>query len=205
MGLLDSEVKRIKVELGYHALAYGAEPYIGVTALFEKVIQPYLLAVADTTSTTTVVASGSPALVTLTLADPTGFAAFERVIIDVDASEEVATVRSLTGSALGVLLSKAHDGIYPVSVEGGVSMARRALRRCEAISAKMESSRGTGALKRVDEIEFHQAGKNLTQFRAYGEELEFRRDELAAILGVQRLNRGSATGGNGRGGSAVLY
>lgn len=203
MALLESEVRRIKVELGYNALAYAAEPYIGVAALFEQVIQPYLLAGAVTSSATTVTASSSPALTTLTLASATGFHLFDQVVIDVDDVQETATVRSLAGSTIGVMLTGAHAGTYPVTVEGGESFAREMLANIRRTRSRMEASRGTGALKKVDEIEFYQSGGgNRSQFQTLADELDYWRTELARVLGVQRLNRGPQGGGGSR---ATLY
>ncbi len=56
MALLDSEIARIKAELGYNLLTTGAVPYIGVTQVFEQVIQQNVLAGAKTTSATVVTA-----------------------------------------------------------------------------------------------------------------------------------------------------
>jgi hypothetical protein len=41
MSLLDSEVERIKAELGYNVLTIGALPYVGFSQLFANVLQPY--------------------------------------------------------------------------------------------------------------------------------------------------------------------
>ena len=42
MALTDVELAAVKRELGFNVLAVGAEPYIGVAALFESVIAPNL-------------------------------------------------------------------------------------------------------------------------------------------------------------------
>ena len=60
MALLTSEITRIKYELGFNVLSLGAEPYIGITQLFENVIQPYTLSGASTTSATAIVAADDP-------------------------------------------------------------------------------------------------------------------------------------------------
>ena len=52
MALLTSEITRIKAELGYPLLSNSAEPFVGIVAIFEQVIQPYTLAGAATTSAT---------------------------------------------------------------------------------------------------------------------------------------------------------
>ena len=196
MALLDSEVQRLKAELGYNALSFGAEPYIGTTALFEQIIKPYLLAGAVTTSATTVAASTSPSLVTLTLASATGFDALARVVVDVDDSQEIATVRAISGASISVFLSFAHAGTYPVTVEGGESMVREYLGHCRRVRSLMATSRGTGAPKTVDEIALYQSGgANRTQVATLAGELEYWRDELAKLLGVRRLNAASRGGG----------
>jgi hypothetical protein len=205
MALLDSEVRRIRVELGYNALSYEASPYIGVASLFEQVIQQYLLAGATTTSTTAVDAAASPTLVTLTLASVTGIHVMDRVVVDVDDWQETATVRSIAGSTIDVLLSGAHSGSYPVTVEGGESLVREKLRAILATHAAMGADRGTGALKKVDEIEFFAAGNtNATSFEVLHNRLEFYRDELARVLGVSRLSRGGSSAGRGGGGRMTL-
>ena len=84
MALLDAEIARIKAELGYNILTTGAVPYIGITQVFEQVIQSNVLAGATTTSSTSVSAATSATPSTLTLADATGFVAGARAVIDVD-------------------------------------------------------------------------------------------------------------------------
>src|SRR5215471_2659866 len=118
MALLDAELNRIRYELGYPGLSVLAEPYIGIAAVFTRIVQPYLLSGASSTSSTAVTAATAPTLVTLTLASATGFDAGARVVIDVDARQEMVTVESVSGSTISVLLKLAHTGTYPVTVEG---------------------------------------------------------------------------------------
>lgn len=42
MALTTAELTRIKAELGFNVLQSGAEPYIGVTLLFEQIIAVYM-------------------------------------------------------------------------------------------------------------------------------------------------------------------
>ena len=119
MALLDSEIARIKAELGYNLLTTGALPYIGITQVFEQVIQDNVLAGASTTSTTAVSAQSTPTPVGITLASATGFAAGVRVVLDVDDRQETATVQSMSGSVITVQLTGVHSGTYPVTVDGG--------------------------------------------------------------------------------------
>ncbi len=205
MALLDSEVRRLKYELGYNVLSVGAEPYIGVAAIFEQVIQPYLTAGASTTSATSVTAASEAMPVTLTLVSATGIVALDRVVVDVDSRQEIATIQSATGLTITVQLSKAHSGTYPVTVEGGESLIRAILQKLQFI-AGLSAGGDAGALggavetsgiKKVDEIEFFGgvvSGQD--RFKLITRAREYWRDELAAALGIERLN-------GGRGGSSV--
>lgn len=180
-----SELARIKAELGYNLLLTGADVYVGVTSIFEQVVNGYISAEIATTSATSVAAQTSPTPVALTLADATGFSAGDQVVVDVDSRRERATVASLSGSAATVQLMLPHSGTYPVTVIGPISLAREVLGRIDAVKTKMATTYGAGALKRVDEIEFYAVGKNgKTQFGAMGDELAYWRNELASVLGV---------------------
>lgn len=185
MAILDSELVRIKAELGFNVLNIGAEPYIGIAAVFSQVIQPNLSGGAATTSSTSVTAATSPTPVTLTLASGTGFAAGVRVVVDVDDRQETATAQNLSGVSLTLMLSKAHSGTYPVTVEGGESIVRDILARIRTVRTSMATSLGAGAIRKVDELEFYNS--NGSQFGALGSELMYWRDELAAALGIESM------------------
>lgn len=192
MALLQSEVDRIRYECGYNVLDAGAEPYIGVTALFDQVIATYLRAGATTTSATAVVVADEPTPVALTLASATGFAAGARVIIDVDTRQEVATVQSITGAAITVQLSKAHTGTYPVTVEGGESMVRAILKRIDATVVQLEAAASGSGLKRAEDIEWYaegQFGSGSGRMGALEKQRGRWRDELCSLLGVRNLWR----------------
>jgi len=201
MALLTSEIMRIRVELGYNALNVGAEPYIGTQAVFNQVIQTYMQGGASTTSSTTVTAASAPTPVTLTLASATGFTVGDRVAVDVDARYESAVIETLSGSTATVLLSSAHSGTYPVSVEGGESIVREALRAIAACKAQLTGSalRSAG-LKRADEVEFYADQKGASSRLAdTRRELMAWRDELAGVLGVVNYWRTGRGGGGARG------
>lgn len=198
MALLESEVLRIKAELGFNVLTISSEPWIGHTSIFEQVIQPYTQKGATTTSSTAVTASPfEPSPVTLVLASPTGFQSDQRVVVDVDGRQEAGTVQALAGSNLTVLLSKAHTGTFPVTVEGGESIIREILGYIRDAKQKMAESYGTGSLKKVDEIEFYQAGGQ-TYFGVLGGQLAYWRSELATVLGLTAIT------GRGRSAGATL-
>jgi hypothetical protein len=197
MALTTSDVERIRVELGYNALEVGAEPYVGVVAIFSQVIQVYLNSGASTTSATVVVAATTPTPVTITLASDTGFAAGNRVVVDVDDRQEVVTVQSLAAPAITALLSKAHTGTYPVSVEGGETIVRRILDKIRMVDdAQSDAMLSAAGVKKVDEIEFYdKSGGSITE--VLSAQREYWRQELADALGVQylrKLRRGNAGG-----------
>ncbi len=197
MAFSTSELARIKAELGYNLLLVGADVYVGVTQLFEQVVNGFITAEIRTTSATSVTAQTSPTPVALTLADATGFAAGDVAVVDVDSRREKATIAAVSGSTVTVQLLQPHSGTYPVSVAGPIVLAREALGRIDALKSRMATTYGAGALKRVDEIEFYAVGASgKTQFGAMGDELMYWRDELASILGVPNAWRMKAGRGS---------
>ena len=197
MALTTSEVSRLKYELGYPLLQAGAEPYIGTSAAFEQVIQPYLQAGASTTCATAVTASTTPAPVTLTLASATGFAAGNRIVVDVDDRQETPTVQLVNASTIVVLLSKTHSGTYPVTVEGGESMIREALDELRELHSSIKSAAIKAGIKRVDEIEFFEAKASDSSgvFGGLVLQRDYARDELASILGIANMRRNRRSAG----------
>lgn len=194
MALLDSEIARCKYELGYNLLTISAEPYIGVARVFELVVQSNMLAGAITTSSTavTAVAAGSLATpVTLTLASVTGFSVGDRITVDVDDRQETATVQSISGATVALLLSRAHGGTYTLTVERGESIVREILQRLRAIADKLGGAAIQQAgIAKVDEIEFF---KGLHGVRYELQRLQtFWRNELSSALGVQNLRSASS-------------
>lgn len=199
MPLTAGELARVKAELGYNVLTVGAEPWIGVSAMFSQVIQPYLGEGNDTTSSTPVSADPAGGFVTLSVASATGIALHERIAVDVDDYLEMATVRSVSGTSVGVILKKMHVGTYPVTVDSGLIQVRECLAALYETHQKIKELEGTGAIKSVDEIHFHEA-KGRTHLQLLNEKLEHHRNELRARLGVARkpIQRGG-------GGSCALY
>jgi hypothetical protein len=190
VALLTSEIDRIRYECGYNVLDAGAEPYIGVTAVFDQVIATYLRAGAATTSATAVTAATTPTPVAITLTSATGFAAGARVWVDVDARQEVATVQSITGAAITVQLSNAHSGTYPLTVDGGEGIVREILAHLRSLDTQQDKVGQVAGLKRVDEIEWHPGGSSsesrvgsLKSMRMYW------RDQLCGALGVTNMWR----------------
>lgn len=197
--LTAGELNRVRAELGYHLLDTGAQPFIGVHMIFEQVIQPYLREGTDTTSSTVVTASPAGSLVTLTVASATGFVLHERVAIDVDDALEMATIRSVSGTSIGLVLKKAHAGTYPVTIDGGLQQVRECLAAIYTIRQRIAGLNGTGALKAVDEVSFYDS-RGKSRLQLLNDQVEWWRNELASRIGIPRIP--TQTGG---GGHAVLY
>lgn len=201
MALLDSEVRRIRAELGYNVLGIAALPYIGITAIFESVIQQYITAGATTMSSSPVTAALDPTPQSLALVDATGFHIGDRVIVDVDSRQESATIQNISGVTLTALFSLSHTGTYPVTVEGGESIVREKLRELRDLqlggtagnAGAMSKLKNRLGLKKVDDVEFYGGNGLMSQGESPQKQLtqmvETMRDELANVLGVARLNR----------------
>jgi len=198
MALTSAEIQELKYELGQSVLGIGADPYVGIRAVFDQVVLPYLLSGAITTCSVAVVASSTPQPVALLLASATGFAAGNSVVIDVDSRQEQATVESISGSTITCLLSFAHAGTYPVTVDGGEAIVRNILRKLRLISQLMEKGFTRAGIKKVDEIEFFD---RMTVHRDLASQRSYWRGELgSALFGSQGV-----MGGGGGGGSVSVY
>ena len=208
MALTDSEVMRIRYELGYPNLSTSAEPYIGIAAFFSQVMQPYLLTGAITTSSTALTATTTPTPQALVLTSATGFAVGNVVVVDVDQRQERATVASIVGLTATVQLSKDHSGTYPVTVEGAESIIRDILNELRVLTTGMNGQPGTISsvrsrvgLKKVDDVEFFGGGSTLASqgrdpLTALFELREYWRDELANAIGIDRMNDKRNSGGS---------
>lgn len=184
--LTDAELMRIRAELFDNVLDIGAVPMINIHAIYTTVIAPNLSAasVAPTTSSTAVTATGPNVL---TLASVSGLASGSRVVIDVDDSREVCTVRAVTGSTISVICKQLHSGLYPVEVESGLTIVRGILTDLETIDQKQRLGINSAGVKKVDEIEFFSAsegGSVLVQAEAFRNVL---RGRLATACGVTGL------------------
>jgi hypothetical protein len=195
MALLDSEIARIKWHLGYNVLSVGAEPYFGYVSIFDQVIQPYVTAGAKTTSATTVTAASTPTPVTLTLASATGFESYASVIVDVDSRQERATVQSVSGSTITLILSNAHSGTYPVAVEGPESIVRDVLSKCDAAWSAYSEAIGNAGLKQLGqgEIEWFQEGSGNGALSSARATLMNWRRELGNALGLPPAGSGGSS------------
>ena len=195
MALTTAEIQRIKAELGYNLLEIGAVPYVGITQLFEQVVQPYLATGTNTTSSTAVTAATTATPATLALASATGFTALARVIVDVDDREEIVTVQAVSGSTITALLKLPHSGTYPVILEGGESIVRELLRKIRGVQNQITAATSTAGIKQVDVIHFFGDTTSTTQTAMLEKLLMRWRDQLAAAIGVANLWRERASSG----------
>lgn len=208
MTLLDSEIARIKAELGFNLLSVGAEPYVGVTRYFEQVAIPNLNTAAVTTSATAVTAASSPTVTTLTLTSATGVDMFARVVVDVDDAAEMATVRSVSGNTISVALAKAHSGTYPVCVESGETLVRYYLAKCRDTLEKIDRSSSTAGIKSADkqDVVFFGGEGERSRIETLGDLLTYWRSQLCKLLfGVGSIAELMAGGGAGGLRSVALY
>lgn len=208
MALTAAEIQQIRAELGYNQLTISAIPYISYVALFDDVVRNNVHEGASTTSATVVAAAATPTAVALVLTNATNFTAGDRVLVDVDSLQEEATIRSITGSTISVILSLAHTGTYPVVVKGGVQIVRALLKRLQAVGTQLDSIVSTAGLKRAEDIEWYQAQGGASggsaQLAALYAQRDDLRDQLSVACGVQNRWKTVLRAGGGASGS-VLY
>lgn len=198
MPLTDGELWRAKHELGFNMMEVGAEPYFEVVAIFEQVIQTYLNEEATTTSSTTVAKAedeDDPEPVALTVVSATDMVVHATIVVDVDHRREVATIQSVSGSVITAMLTKAHSGTYPVSLDGGITIVREILRGLRKIAVTLgEDGVDTLGIERVDEIKF-KGGDHSTWIGLKNEQMRLR-DELSSAFGLPNYWR--SRGGSGQ-------
>ena len=190
------EMARIKAEIFDNVLSIGAVPWIDVRAIYD-VIQANVSSssVAPTTSATAVSAAGPT---TLTLASVTGLSSGSRVVLDVDTSREVVTVRAVSGSTVSVVCAKTHSGTYPVEVESALTIVRGILADLEAIDQQERITIPQAGVKRVDEIEFfgRAEGSVRDMLTTHRNSLRARLASATGLTGILReLMARASTGG----------
>lgn len=184
--LTDDELARIKSEVFDNLLGLGAIPYFDVRTLY-PVIRDNVESsdVVATTSSTAVTSTGA---VTLTLASATGYAAGQRIVLDVDDARETVTIRSVSGSTVSVVCRKLHSGTYPVEVESALTLVRGLLSDLITLEQIERGAFETAGVKSVDgEVEFFGAsegGSKLAQVNATRDRL---RAKLASALNLTRV------------------
>jgi hypothetical protein len=198
MPLQPNEVQRLKQELGFNQLTLGAEPYIGITQYFEQIVLPNLQDSGLTSSSTTVAASGTPALVTLQLLSATSFTPMCRAVVDVDENQETAQVSSVVNNSIALFLSLAHAGTYPVAVEGGLSMVRDYLRKLRNVAVTLEKVPSRAGVQKVDTIGLETKAGQATQLDTLLAAQKNWRAELCQMLfGVGQISEFRRSGAGG--------
>ncbi len=212
MGLLASELVRVKTELGWNALLIGAEPFIGTSQLFEQVVQTYMSFGPSSTSTTVTQQQLGPTITQITLVSAAGFNVNDKVAVDVDARYEQARIESISGNMLTLQLFQAHGDIggssYFVSVEGGEFVVRENLREIANVKARISKAVVQAGLKQADEVQWYPGKSGMGgPLDGLYSLLNFWRDELAHTLGVPNLRMldGSGAGSSGQSSTPVLY
>lgn len=200
MALLMSELQRIKVELGYNALTLSALPYAfdGISAIFEQIVQPYLQFGELNASATCVPNADAARPVTLRLNTvPTAIKVGDRLIVDQDDNQEAAHVTAVTAMSVTVALQNPHEGTYPVTVEGGESIAREYLRECILVSKRISKLGARAGIQQVDgDLKFF--ATTMTQKGPFGELQQLQRhwrNELSTCLGVENLREAARGAG----------
>lgn len=209
--LSQSELQYCKYACGINQLQVGAEPLVSITRYFEQVVVPYLQYGQLTTCATAIAASArgsGPIPVLLMLADATGISMMDRVVVDVDSAREVATVQSITGNNIVVMLANAHGavGAYPVEQEGGSSLVRQYIAFLHRIDDRIDRFGARAGVKKADEVEFfggsHGRGHEPNGFKTFEQMRDFFRGQLSKLLfGVGDV--GAMSGGRGSSGISL--
>lgn len=150
--LTDDELGRIKREVLDNVLGTGALPYISVKAVYDLIRDNVSSSSVSATTSSTSVTSTGPTV--LTLASITGYAAPQRIQVDVDQSREVVTINNVSGSTVAVNLSKTHSGTYRVEVESPLTIVRGLLSDLTYLETLDRGAWSSLGLKRVDEVEW---------------------------------------------------
>ena len=217
MALRNEEVIRLKYELGYNITGVGAEVYITYVAVFDKAVQPYLIDVSTTSSTqVSANAAGAPVIITVasnpvstSSTQTTAFAVGSNVVIDVGAYQETSTITYINGLQFSVFLYNAHNGTYPVVLQGAEQIVRDLFSRLDNIKAEMlNTAPRVAGVAQVDEMQFHAAERGRRKIRNRIDDLVYQREiarlDLAGALGIPYLR--PMLNGTGRGGGSVgLY
>lgn len=210
MALRNEEITRLKFELGYNVTGVGAEPYITYQAVFDKAVQPYLIDLGSTSSTTVVAVDGGAVTTIYIAANPVSpsstqaltFVSGSSIVVDVGPSQEDATVQYVNGLAITVNLCKAHTGTYPVLIQGAERIVRDLFLRLDTLKDQIANIAPiTAGVERSDEISLYGGGVNNRRGRSKFEDLIHQRTvarrDLAAAVGVPYLTdirRGAGAG-----------
>lgn len=196
--LTDDELGRIKAELLDHVLDLAAEPYLGYRAVYDVIRQNVSSSATPPTTSATAVSAATVAAglgTTIAVADATGLAVGYRVVLDADDSQEVVTVKSLSGLTLGLNPRKPHGGTYGVELESPLTIVRGLLWRLAKLSDQRRAAVDGGGVKRADEVEFFGAAGERTALDEIAREQARCRFELASAIGLRSILASAGVGG----------
>lgn len=200
--LTTDEMARVRAELFDNVLGVGAVPWIDVRSIYDVIRDNVSSSsTAATTSSTTVSTAGAT---TLTLASVTGLASGTRVVLDVDASREVVTVRAVSGSTVSVICAKTHSGTYPVEIESALTIVRGLLADLETLDQQERLMVPQAGVKIVDEIEFFGATEGGVQ-QSLTARRNALRQRLASATGLTGILRDLAARARGGVSSMEVY
>ena len=185
--LTDDEMARVKGEILDVLLTYGAIPYFRVRPIYDLIRDTVVSSSVDATTSATAVTAAGP--VTLTLASATGYTAGQRVVLDADASREVVTIRSVSGSTISVICQKTHGGTYPVEVESALTIVRGLL--CDLIACEEyeRQAPASAGLKQVDEVQWFGGSGERSLSATLADRRASLRADLATALGLGEIYR----------------
>lgn len=196
--LTEIELDRVKFEAMDNVLGFGAVPYASIRNVYGIIQDNVQSSSVDPTSSSTAVTTAVAA--TLTLADATGITAGTRVVLDVDDAREVVTVRSVSGSVISVVCTKAHAGTYPVEIESALTIVRGLLADLETLSQRERVLYSSAGVKSVDgEIEFFGPSERGGALGAIMSARIAKRHELARACGIDWIVREALARSNGGG------
>lgn len=199
--LTDDEMARIKREILDVLLSYGAIPHFRIRPVYDLIRDTVVSSSVDPTTSSTAVTAAGPT--TLTLASVTGYAAGQRVALDVDAQREIVTIRAVVGSTISVICQKTHGGTYPVEVESALTIVRGLLSDLIACEEYERAAPASAGLKRVDEVEWFGGSGERSLAATLADRRASLRADLATALGLGEIYRaGLARRG---GGSVEVY
>ena len=170
---------RIRTALGYGAVNAGVTPLLDFSTMPGFVLDN--IDEGPETFSSTPVASGG-GHVTLSVADATGFATHVYLHVDVAERLERVVTQFVAGTDITVVLTKQHEGTYPVVVESGLARVRWLLWEIERLNNLLATNQKTVGLKSVDknDVVFMDPGP----LDATRDELKQRLAELAGVLRI---------------------
>jgi hypothetical protein len=131
----------------------------------------------------------SPGATTITLTSATGYAAGQRIVLDVDDQRETVTIRSLPARGRGRFgRVPLHTlGTYPVEVESPLTLVRGYISDLITLEQVERGAFDTAGVRRVDEIEFFGRAEGGSKLQVVNETRNRLRAKLASALNLTKI------------------